>query len=54
MRLFACASEYRIMFAQIGSLLYCEHCEIIFFSLLKSGSEQVTLYIVVPSRAIFE
>ena len=27
---------------------------IFFFSALKSGSEQVALYIVVPSRAIFE
>ena len=25
MRLFACASEYRFMFTQIGSLLYSEH-----------------------------
>ena len=52
MRLFACASEYRFMFTQIGSLLYCDTVN--FFSALKSGSEQVTLYIVVPSRAIFE
>ena len=41
MRLFACASEYRFMFTQIGSLLYCEHCEK--NSALKSGSEQVTV-----------
>ena len=31
MRLFACASKYRFMFTQIGSLLYCEHCD--FFQL---------------------
>ena len=53
MQLFACASEYRFIFTQIGSLLYCEHCVVVFFS-FKSGVEQVTLYIVVPSRAIFE
>ena len=53
MRLFACASENRFMFTQIGSLLYCEHSGEK-NSALKSGSEQVTLYIVIPSRAIFE
>ena len=53
MRLFACASEYLFMFTQIGSLLYCEHCDF-FISALKSSSEQVALYIVVPSRAIFK
>ena len=31
MRLFACASEYNFIFTQIGSLLYCEHCD--FFQL---------------------
>ena len=53
LRLFAFASEYRFMFTQIGSILYCEHCEQKKLA-LKSGWEQVTLCIVVPSRDIFE